>query len=111
MCRTLLTFIIYGVLILAMVAEQLKSSEYHTTRNEKILTGISGALIGGAIGVDTVFPGHGIEIASTVNKFRPIFISLASVLAGLGGTGAGLALSGVLREKDKARKASNEEKK
>lgn len=87
--------------------KQLKPGEYHPTRNQKALAVVSGALIGGGIGMDIAFPGHGIEFASTVHKFR-LSIDLASALTAFGGASG---LWGAFGMSFEAGKASSEEKK
>ncbi len=44
---------------------ELKPGDYHTTVSEKILAGVSGAMIGGAIGIDIFLPGFG-KIATSI---------------------------------------------
>lgn len=90
---------------------ELKSDEYRLAGRRKALAVVSGVLIGGGIGIDAVFPGHGIEIASTVNKSRFIFIDLASALTTLGGvSGLWGAFRTTFEDGVKAGEASSENK-
>ena len=90
---------------------ELKSGECHLAGGRKALAVVSGVLIGGGIGIDAVFPGHGIEITSTINKSRAIFIDLASALTTLGGvSGLWGAFKTSFEDGVKAGEASSENK-
>jgi hypothetical protein len=80
--------------------KELKPSEYHTTRNMKILSAGSGALIGGAIGLDIVFRRSGINTELAKNLPDLLFFS-----------GGAPGLAGLFEMFFQSGKASVEEKK